>query len=596
MARRQTYKAARKSFRSASERYHWIYFLCLALPFFAGLGDSSIWDSNEAYYVQTPREMIQRDSWVVPYFNGQPRLNKPPLAYWVVAVFYGLFEASLLWQRIPMALLALGSVLLLYRIGRELFQAPQVALLAAGILAVTFRYLMLARRLLIDILLVFCLLAAVALFLRWLRGGGPIPFLLTALFAGLAFLAKGPVALVILAILLGYLWLSGQAGQLRHAPWRAALLILLAVSSSWFLLLGLEMGWKPVGDFFWTENWGRFFDLDFGPRRGALFYLGVFMGDFFPWSIFFVAALFSGVKSRRVGGRRGQSPLQFLSLWMGVLLLLLVLSHNKQEHYLLPLYPAAALWTAAYLQGRRVPLVLLGLASLGLLAAALLLASGVVALFPADPLLWAPFLLLAPLGFSLWRQRWKRVTASLALFYAAAFALYSRPLEEYRPVTHLVAALQRDAGSETFLAGYWGYAAPSLTYYLDRPILELREAGEALAELEGPHRTYLLLSQQAYEEASRRLSRPLRIVQVRDRLYTKSRVFIEGIRRGRIDLLREGWAQPIYLVTNADRAGHDLPVRGYPGLERSGQSPASVRSTQESAGLAGEVLRGSLRR
>ena len=394
-----------------------------------------------------------------------------------------------------------------------------------------------------------------ALFLGWLRGGDRLRFLLSALFLGLAFLAKGPVALLMLAVLLGYVWLSGQSGRLKAAPWPAAALILLAVCSSWFLLLGLELGWEPVRDFFWTENWGRFHDVDFGPRRGPLFYGGVFLGDFFPWSIFFFAALLSGSKGRLASGRAGQAPLRLLGLWMGVLLLVLTLSHNKQEHYLLPLYPAAALWTAAYLQSGRVPLLGLAVASVGLLAAALLLASGLVALFPFDPLLWAPFLLLAPFGFSLWRQRWKRTAAWLALFYAAAFGVYSRPLEAYRPVTHLVAALQRDAGSESFLAGYWGYAAPSLTYYLDRPILELQTAEDAVAELEGPQRTYLLLSQEAYQEASCRVSRPLRIVQVRDRLYTKARVFIEGIRRGRIDLLREGWTQPIYLVSNANRAG-----------------------------------------
>ena len=59
--------------------------LCLAaLAYLIDLGGSSIWDANEAYYVETPREMIERGDWVNPTFNYEPRFNKPVLAYWVV--------------------------------------------------------------------------------------------------------------------------------------------------------------------------------------------------------------------------------------------------------------------------------------------------------------------------------------------------------------------------------------------------------------------------------------------------------------------------------------------------------------------------------
>ncbi len=63
--------------------------LCAAVcPYFVGLGDSAIWDANEAFYVETPREMIERGDYIGPTFNYQPRLNKPVLSYWIVAGFY----------------------------------------------------------------------------------------------------------------------------------------------------------------------------------------------------------------------------------------------------------------------------------------------------------------------------------------------------------------------------------------------------------------------------------------------------------------------------------------------------------------------------
>ena len=59
-----------------------------ASAFFVNLGDSSIWDANEAYYVETPREMIESGDYVNPSFNYEPRFNKPVLCYWIVAGLY----------------------------------------------------------------------------------------------------------------------------------------------------------------------------------------------------------------------------------------------------------------------------------------------------------------------------------------------------------------------------------------------------------------------------------------------------------------------------------------------------------------------------
>ncbi len=69
------------------------------LPYFVDLNGSSIWDANEAFYVETPREMIERGDYIAPTFNYQPRFNKPVLSYWIVAGFYKLFGVSVAVQR-----------------------------------------------------------------------------------------------------------------------------------------------------------------------------------------------------------------------------------------------------------------------------------------------------------------------------------------------------------------------------------------------------------------------------------------------------------------------------------------------------------------
>jgi len=137
-------------------------------PFFMSLSTSTVWDANEAFYVQTPREMVDSGNWLIPEFNGNPRLNKPPLSYWLVAVFYQFLGVSILWERLLMAVLASLSIFSTFQIGKLLY-SPEAGLLGAGIFATTFRFLIVSRRLMIDSLVLCAVLGAIALFLYWMK-------------------------------------------------------------------------------------------------------------------------------------------------------------------------------------------------------------------------------------------------------------------------------------------------------------------------------------------------------------------------------------------------------------------------------------------
>ncbi len=525
-------------------RRYWLL-LVLALPFFVALDDSSVWDSNEAFYAQTPREMLERGDWVVPYFNGQPRLNKPPLSYWVVAPFYRFFSAVLFWERLVMALLGYGCILAVFATGKILYD-PRVALLAAGILATTFRFLVVSRRLLIDTLLLFCLLWGIACLLWWLKSQRKGPFLLSAVFFGLAFLAKGPVACLPIGFLALYLFLSGR---LPRAPWAMGGVVYIALCSFWFLLLGLEMGWEPVRGFFLEENLSRFTSLEMGPRRGYSYYVGVFLGDFFPWSIFLLAAVLGSLMWKKPKPEHAL----LLGLWMATYFVVFSLSYNKQEYYILPLYPAAALWIAAYVN-RSVPPKLLT-ASVG--AIFLVLGGALVVLVQVlfgGMLLWVPVLFLPVFVVGLLKGRYSLAITGLALFYAGSFSLYLGPWEEYKPVRHLARTIVEktsQTGTQVdSVVGYYKLAAPSLVFYLNRPIVELSDPEETARLLESDRAVYLIVSSEDYPELTRASRQPVEIVEARPKLYTNLRTLIEGFRRGSSDNLRENWIRPVYLITN----------------------------------------------
>ena len=42
-----------------------------------------LWDPDEARFARTSVEMVRSGDIVVPHFEGQPRIVKPPMVHWV---------------------------------------------------------------------------------------------------------------------------------------------------------------------------------------------------------------------------------------------------------------------------------------------------------------------------------------------------------------------------------------------------------------------------------------------------------------------------------------------------------------------------------
>ncbi len=108
--------------------------LLLLAGYVAGIGTRTIpLDGHEVFVVQTAQEMNTRGDFIVPYFNGEPRLTKPPLSYWLtwlVASIAGDPNHIAPWQgRVPSIAAGLGLVATALWLGALLFDR------ATGLLA-----------------------------------------------------------------------------------------------------------------------------------------------------------------------------------------------------------------------------------------------------------------------------------------------------------------------------------------------------------------------------------------------------------------------------------------------------------------------------
>jgi 4-amino-4-deoxy-L-arabinose transferase-like glycosyltransferase len=466
----------------------WLLIPAVAL-LFLGLGANTIWDANEAFYVDTPRQMIQSGDYVNPVFNGEPRMNKPVLSYWVVAGLYHLFGASVAVERFGIALGALGILLAAYLCGRAL-RSPLTGWLAVLIVATSPQFVMFSRRIFIDIWVTMFMTLAIGCFLLAESQPARRRLWLAAMYAaiGLGVLTKGPVALVFPAAAIG-VWLLVE----RRFPDITKLwivpgaLIVLAINLPWWWAIYSQHGMEPLKAFWLGENFGRYTESMQPGERDIFFYVPVVIGDLFPWSLFVIAGLISGAAAVW----RRSPPLairRFLTIWVVLLVGVFSFSETKQDLYVFPIIPALAALAAESIllgleRGTRVRALLAGTGVL-----LLIIGAGIARLFGA----WAPThhiagatamavtLILGALAVGLlaWRQRTALAVWALAGALVVAnyvFVLVALPaVEEFKPVLPMVRTIQArtQPGTAPPVVAHYITSLPSFTYYLDRPVEE----------------------------------------------------------------------------------------------------------------------------
>src|SRR5574340_104132 len=71
-------------------------------------------DPDEGRYAEIPREMLATGDFVIPHQNGLVYLEKPPLAYWLVAGSFRVFGETEGAARLPGKVATVGTMLLLF--------------------------------------------------------------------------------------------------------------------------------------------------------------------------------------------------------------------------------------------------------------------------------------------------------------------------------------------------------------------------------------------------------------------------------------------------------------------------------------------------
>jgi 4-amino-4-deoxy-L-arabinose transferase-like glycosyltransferase len=524
----------------------------LCLP---NLGGPSLWDIDEGNNTEASREMDDSGNFVVPTFNYQLREDKPALLYWLQVGCFRALGVNERAARLPSALAALLTILATYELGRLLF-GKGAGLLAGLILAVTAGLGAAAHFANPDALLLACTTWTLVIFWHDYARNGRGWLVLTGLTCALGVLAKGPIALM-LPLAVTHLFLLWRREPGRLLDWRLlwTSLLFAAVAGPWYVWVGLETKGEWLKAFWQKHHLTRSLRPLEGHGGSPFYYLLVLVVGLAPWSVFLGPAGWHAARLLRRKSPEGVRPgVQFLLVWVGVYLVFFSVVRTKLPNYVLPLYPAAAVLLAAFLDAWRrgeaeVPgwvlkLSLSCLAGMGVVVVVGLLLAGGVLRGPWPPLrgrhlpglaVWAPLggLLLAGAAAGAWcAARDLRtgligvVACAGGLFYGALGAWGVEAVDSYKATRPLARALPADQLEREVRVGAFAWFQPSLVFYCRREVHCLGTEDEVRLFLHSPLPRYLFVPEKVWRAMREKGGLPCRVVARHSDLYSTSRIVL----------------------------------------------------------------------
>lgn len=318
-------------------------------------------DRDEPRFAEASREMRERGDYVVPYFNNKYRFDKPPFIYWTQIASYRLFGENDFAARLPSAVAAALTAVLLFAWGRRLGN-ERVGWWAAIIFSLCLQTFIHAKASVADMWLVFFVTAA-----NWaayeliadLLGAGPsstdsrhqkywrLAFYLALAFA---FLAKGPLGWTPLLTVASMKFILRGHPLNRRFWFASGIVFAVAIVSLW----GIPALVRTKGEFFWVGIGRHVVERSFGPMEGhggqtlssylltlPFYFVTVFV-SFFPWSIKLPAL------TKRLWRERDGVD-KFLIAGVSIVFILMTVVKTKLPHYTLIVFPLLSLLMARHI-------------------------------------------------------------------------------------------------------------------------------------------------------------------------------------------------------------------------------------------------------
>ncbi len=340
----------------ADARRDVLWLLGLGLLLIAtGIGLRDPWPADEPRFALIARDMAASGDWLLSRIGGDIYADKPPLYFWLMALGIELTGSVRAAFLLPSLLSGLSSVLLVYDLGRRLWNR-ETGLIAGLALLFTVQFVWQARQAQIDATLCFWTTLGLYGLLRHLLLGPQWRwYCIGWAAAGFGVITKG-VGFLPLLVLIPFAILRSDAWQprlrtARTARWLLGPLAFVAATAVWLVPMLIAASADPAiaayrDEILFRQTIDRYTDA--WHHREPFWY---FIVEVIPWLWLPLTALLPWlVPAWRRAWRAHDLRVALLTAWIVLVVLFFSASTGKRGVYVLPAVPALALVAAPYLR------------------------------------------------------------------------------------------------------------------------------------------------------------------------------------------------------------------------------------------------------
>lgn len=330
---------------------------------FIGIFDRDVWTPDEPRVAAMSLEMVKTGNFIVPHLAGEPFVEKPPLYFacaglsvrWLKEVI-GVAGAA----RFTTALWGFGVLLFSGLISSRL-AGKYTGWMTAGILSTMIGFVENFHWIRVDAALAFFVAASIWALVEVFFNSRPAMFLPAGIFAAGAFLSKGFIGPVLIAIPLFGLIVSRRICCNDLAYRKKDIMFLFAGICIFIFIIGtwIYLFWKHVDadtwyQWFWVNHFGRFSGA--ATQKGHMhshdpvYYMKTITMYSLPWMPFVWGWIFITIRKFRSIHLKDRRNELFLLIWGLISYAVLSFPATKRDIYLLPVLPAYAIMAALFLK------------------------------------------------------------------------------------------------------------------------------------------------------------------------------------------------------------------------------------------------------
>jgi|SRR5579884_1198781 len=324
----------------------WLTFLSIIFLLFYRLGSTYLTNWDEAWYADIARNMLHNGNFLTPIWNHHPFFDKPPLYFWLETLSFKIFGVTEFAARFFSSFSALGACVITYLTAKLLFN-KKAALISFLIIGSTIGFLYRSRTGNLDAMLTFFIMSSIYFFYRGLESSKY--FIWMGISLALGFLTKGAVVFIFPVMALFYyviLKVTENASFTKVQKDDIKWLVIgagigVGVPLLWFLISYLINGQQFLTGFSHNQigkisNSGNFL------QNFSLEYINYLKSGQKFWFIIFIPAFFWSLLKWR------DNRMIIIAFFL-IYFLILSVSENKSNWFLMPLYPITALMTGDFL-------------------------------------------------------------------------------------------------------------------------------------------------------------------------------------------------------------------------------------------------------